>query len=194
MRLDLTGRHLDITPVVRRLVASKVARLDRMMQDSALSAQVVLSREKNGYRADITVHARGEKFLHGIGVADALPGCLGGAFDKIGHQAQKMKGKRQERKRRGPDKSESVTTAEPVRPSSRRRAVARPAADVVARPRTPRIIRTSRQPLKSMTVADAARQMDGEEGVVVFRDADTWEVSVLYRAASGDLTLVETEG
>jgi hypothetical protein len=45
-----------------------------------------------------------------------------------------------------------------------------------------------------MTVADAARQMDGEEGVVVFRDADTWEVSVLYRAASGDLTLVETEG
>jgi putative sigma-54 modulation protein len=194
MRLDLTGRHLDITPVVRRLVAGKVARLDRMMQNSALSAQVVLSREKNGYRADVTVHARGEKFLHGIGVADALQGCLGGAFDKIGQQAQTMKGKLQERKRHGPAKGEAVTAAEPVKPSSRRNALARSAADVVARPRMPRIIRTSRQPLKSMTVGDAARQMDGEEGVMVFRDADTSEVSVLYRAASGELTLVETEG
>jgi len=194
MRLDLTGRHLDITPVVRRLVASKVARLDRMMQDSALSAQVVLSREKNGYRADITVHARGEKFLHGIGVADALQGCLGGAFDKIGQQAQRMKGKRQERKRDGPAKGEPVATAELVKPSSRRNSVVTSSPNVVARPRTPRILRTSRQPLKSMTVADAARQMDGEEGVMVFRDADTSEVSVLYRAASGELTLVETEG
>src|SRR3954468_3913757 len=148
MRLDLTGRHLDITPVVRRLVAGKVARLDRMMQDSALSAQVVLSREKNGYRADITVHARGEKFLHGIGVADALQGCLGGAFDKIGQQAQRMKGKRQERKRDGPAKGEPVATAEPGKPSSRRIAVVRSAPNVVARPRTPRVLRTSRQPLK----------------------------------------------
>lgn len=192
MRLELTGRHLEITPVMRRLVAGKLARLDRMMQDNALSAQVVLSREKNGYRADVTVHARGEKFFHGIGVAEALQGCLGGAFEKVGQQAQKMKGKRQERKRHGPPKGEPITAAEPVA-SSRRTSTARAGAEAVARPRMPRIIRTSRQPLKSMTVADAARQMDGEAGVIVFRDAETSEVSVLYRTSSGELTLVETE-
>jgi ribosomal subunit interface protein len=193
MRLDLTGRHLDITPVVRRLVAGKLARLDRMMQDNALSAQVVLSREKNGYRADVTVHARGEKFLHGIGVADALQGCLGGAFEKIGQQAQTMKGKRQERKRHGPVKGEPAPLAQPVKPPRRNARLASSEEARAPRSRMPRIIRTSRQPLKSMTVADAARQMDGEEGVMVFRDSDTSEVSVLYRAASGELTLVEIE-
>jgi hypothetical protein len=43
-----------------------------------------------------------------------------------------------------------------------------------------------------MSVADAARQLDGGAGVVVFRDAETSTVSVLYRAPSGELMLVET--
>ena len=67
MRLELTGRHVEIAPIVRRLVERKLARLDRMLNDSALSAQVVLSREKRIYRTDVSLHARGEKFLHGVG-------------------------------------------------------------------------------------------------------------------------------
>ena len=58
----------------------------------------------------------------------------------------------------------------------------------------PRIVRASRQPLKPMSVADAAREIDaGGDGVVVFRDLRTSAVSVLYRRANGELTLVETE-
>ena len=45
MRLELTGRHLDITPALRRLVTEKCAKLERMLNDSAVSAQVVLARE-----------------------------------------------------------------------------------------------------------------------------------------------------
>ena len=45
MRLELTGRHVDITPSLRRLVDKKLARLERMLNDSALSAQVVLTGE-----------------------------------------------------------------------------------------------------------------------------------------------------
>jgi hypothetical protein len=44
-----------------------------------------------------------------------------------------------------------------------------------------------------MSVADAARQIDGGSGVVVLRDAETSAVAVLYRGPSGELTLVETE-
>ena len=66
MRLELTGRHVDIT-ALRRLVDTKLAKLERLLNDSAVSAQAVLTREKNRHRADITLHARGEKFLHGVG-------------------------------------------------------------------------------------------------------------------------------
>lgn len=189
MRLVLTGRHLDITPAIRRLVDGKLARLERMLNDSALSAQVVLAKEKNGYRADVTVHARGEKFLHGIGKADAIQACLAGAFEKIAQQAQKVKGKWQERKRRGPAKGGPLDDGSATLPPDDRAAPSPPRV----RARMPQILRASRQRLIAMSVADAARQVDGGDRVVVFRDLETAMVSVLYRAASGELTLVETE-
>ena len=39
MRLELTGRHVDITPGLRRLVEGKLAKLERLLNDSAVSAQ-----------------------------------------------------------------------------------------------------------------------------------------------------------
>ena len=60
MRLELTGRNVDITAGVRRIVEGKLARIERMLNNSAVSAQVVLSREKTGSRADVTLHARAE--------------------------------------------------------------------------------------------------------------------------------------
>jgi len=43
MRLALTGRHLDITPALRTLVDVKLAKLERLLSDSAVSAQAVLA-------------------------------------------------------------------------------------------------------------------------------------------------------
>ena len=39
MRLELTGRHIDITPGLRQLSKSKLARLERLLNDRAVSAQ-----------------------------------------------------------------------------------------------------------------------------------------------------------
>jgi len=61
-------------------------------------------------------------------------------------------------------------------------------------PRMPRIFRSMRQAIKSMSVAEAAREIDARpEGLVIFRDPDRASVSVLYRHRNGELTLVETE-
>jgi hypothetical protein len=58
----------------------------------------------------------------------------------------------------------------------------------------PRVVRASRQALKAMSLADAARQMDADSGeVVVFRDIETEAISVLYRRPNGELTLVEMD-
>jgi putative sigma-54 modulation protein len=190
MRLELTGRHVEITPALRRLVDRKLARLERMMNDSAVSVQVVLTGEKRGRRADITLHARGEKFLHGVGEATAWEPSLSQALDKIVQQARKVKSKWQEPKRRRPDKGV------PIAGESAEAVAVRPAAPRAGpvRPRMPRIFRTSRQAVKAMSVGEAAREIDANgEGVLVFRDAETAAISVLYRRANGELTLVETE-
>ena len=191
MRLELTGRHIDISPGLRRLVEARIGKLERVLNDSALSAQAVLSRERHRHRTDITVHARGEKFLHGVGDSASWEASLAAAIGKISQQAQKVKGKWQERKRRhgAKDASAAVSTREAVavRPAGR-------AAGPRPRPRMPRIVRASRQTIKPMTVADAAREMDvARDGVVVFRDLATAGINVLYRRPNGELTLVETD-
>ncbi|HEV8345408.1 MAG TPA: ribosome-associated translation inhibitor RaiA [Vicinamibacterales bacterium] len=195
MRLELTGRHVDITPTLRRLVDTKLAKLERALNDSAMSAHAVLTREKHRHRADITLHARGEKFLHGVGDSGSWETSLSVAIDKITQQAHKIKGKWQERKRRG-GKAGAVAALEPG--GDTREAVnvrlapgSRPRRERV---RMPRILRKSRQSLRPMTLADAAREIDsGDDGVVVFRDVETSAISVLYRQRNGELTLVETE-
>lgn len=181
MRLELTGRKLDITPNLRRLVERKLAKLERLLAHRALSAQVVLSPGKRFLRADITLHARGEKFLHAVGEASEWDAALSQAAEKIEQQAQKVKGKWQDRKRRGTAAPVEVETVEPEAPRQRTPA------------RMPRVLRTMRQVVRSLSVADAARRLDGaEEGVVVFRDDETDGLSVLYRNSSGELVLVVT--
>jgi putative sigma-54 modulation protein len=191
MRLELTGRHVDITPALRRLVETKIGKLERVLNDSAVSAQAVLTREKHRHRTDITLHARGEKFFHGVGDSASWEASLSAAIGKISQQAQKVKGKWQGRKRQGSAKDV------PVVPELREAVAVRPVARGGAareRARMPRIVRTSRQTIKPMTVSDAAKEMDiAREGIVVFRDPATAAVNVLYRRPNGELALVETE-
>lgn len=190
MRLELTGRHIDITPRLRRLVDSKLARLDRLLSDSALSAQVVLSREKLGSRADVTLHARGEKFLHGVGKGIDVSSSMTAAIAKLVQQAQRVKGKWLEPKRRARDSVRLVSAwQEAAQPTSDG-----PAARAAQlKPRMPQILRATRQAIKPMSVADAARQLDASNGLVVFRDIETSAIAVVYRARTGEITLVEAE-
>jgi putative sigma-54 modulation protein len=187
MRLELTGRHLAITPPLRRLVEKKLARLERLLNDRALSAQVVLSNLKRGCRADVTLHARGEKFLHGVGSAATWDTSMTEATDKLIQQFAKVKGKWEERRRRGV-KAGGAGTPEREQAAS---AVPRPPG---VRPRMPKVFRASRQSVRSMSVSEAVREVERNgEGVVVFRDPETTSLTVLFRRSNGELTLVETE-
>ena len=44
MRLELTGRHVTITPTIRRLVDQQLSHVLRLLNDSVVSGQVVLTR------------------------------------------------------------------------------------------------------------------------------------------------------
>ena len=122
MRLLLTGRQVDITPTLRRLVEARLAKLDRRFGDALLSAQVVLSSEKNRLVAELVVHARQNHVLAGVGTSQTWSTAITGAVNKVLQQAETVKGKRQERKRA----SASVRTMPPAvqvrAPRSRKRA------------------------------------------------------------------------
>jgi putative sigma-54 modulation protein len=190
MRLELRGHHVDVTPSLRRFVEEKLSKLERLLNDRAVSAQAILTLEKHRHVADITLHARGERFLHGLGESASWETSLARAVAKICQQAKKLK--TQQKERRHSLKPPALDVSEPVakRPRAGKTAVAAGRSPI----RMPRVLRASREALKPMSVEDAAREVEaGGDGVVVFRNADSQAVSVLYRRRNGELTLVETE-
>jgi putative sigma-54 modulation protein len=184
MRLELTGRHVDITPELRTLVEKRLAKLDRLLKGGIVSAQAVLLREKYRRKSEFTVHLRGDRFLHGLGNTDAWETSVSGAIEKIEQQLVKVKGKWQERKRRVTParilaaETEASAPVPPEEPSKK-----------------PRIRRVPRYPVKPMTVDEAAMALDGgSDAFLVFRNAVTEAINVLYRRKDGALGLIEPEG
>jgi putative sigma-54 modulation protein len=176
MRLDITGRHVDITAPLRQLIARRLAKLERLLNDSAISGQVILTLERYRHRAEIIVHARGDHMLRGLGVGTTWPVAVRAAAEKIEQQAHTLKGKWGERKRRG---------------AAARTVVAAPAPEPA---RAPRIVRATRYAVKPMSVEDAALRVEGSaDAFVVFRNADTDAVSILYRRTDGNYGLIEPD-
>jgi putative sigma-54 modulation protein len=192
MRLELTGRQVRITQTLRQLVDDRLAKLDRLLHDSAVSLQIVLYQEKYRHRVEMTLHARGDHFFHGTGSGPAWETAINQALGKINQQARKLKGKWDGRKRRG------VTARRAAGPGVRtaRRAMApRPeAVDGGEERQQVRIIRARRYAVKPMSVDEAALEVGGGDAAfLVFRNATTDTINVLFRRPDGNLGLIEPE-
>jgi len=177
MRLELTGRHVTITPAIRKLVDQQLTHVLRLLNDSVVSGQIVLTKEKSRVHCEATIHARGDKFLHGEAAGRDVESALAAAVDKIQRQAQKVKSKRSEG-RRGV--------------SPRKITVPPPPADG-GEPQV-KIIRARKYAVKPMTLDEAALQVsDGTDTFLVFRNADNEQITVLFRRPDGNLGLIEPE-
>ena len=162
------------------MIDKRLVRLGRLLNDSAISAQVILTKEKYRHRTEIVVHARGDRMLRGRGEGTGWPASLRQSSEKIEQQAQKVKGKWAERKRKGARRPDRRSAGQRRRRQRRRR--------------RPAIVRARSYPVKPMSVEDAALQVNADrESFVVFRNADTDAISILYRRKDGNLGLIEPD-
>ena len=206
MRVDLTGRHVEISPGLRRLVERKLQKVHRQVNSAGVSATVVVTKEKMQNVVELSLHARGEQFMHAVAKSGAWETAMTTVVSKLLHQLEKTKGIWQERKRRGPA-ARSVKTPRPERRAQARAAAPVTAEAVAAEPLVPsaraatrlkerprRVLRAQRYSLKPMTVDEAAVELEGQKNrFLVFRDAGTDSVNVLYRRDDGQLALIEPE-
>ena len=100
MKTTLTGRHVEVTPELSELIHRKLEKLERILNDSAVSAQVIVSREHDTCSAEIVLHARGDHMLRGEGESPTWARAVGIAVDKVDQQAHTLKGKWETRRRR----------------------------------------------------------------------------------------------
>ncbi len=62
MNLNLTGRHLEITPAIREHVLSKLDKVKRHF-DSVIDINVILSVDKLKQKAEASVHVSGKNIF-----------------------------------------------------------------------------------------------------------------------------------
>ncbi|MEX2271292.1 MAG: ribosome-associated translation inhibitor RaiA [Vicinamibacterales bacterium] len=202
MRLELTGKGMDVTAGLRQLVNKRLARVERLLGRSMMSAQCVLSKQKYVHRADLTVHAAGDHVFHGVGEARSWSVAMTSAVEKVMKQSQTLKDKWKDRRhadskhvttrRRGATSGvpEPPSRDTPVREAPSRFPISREVSPPAAGPR----VRRMRYPLKPMTVDEAAGLLqDNGEAFLVFRNAGTEAISVVFRRKDGNLGLIETE-
>lgn len=183
MRLELTGKGIDITAGIRQLVDKRLARIERLLGKAMVSAQCVLSKQKYLNRVDLTVHAAGDHVFHGAGEGRNWPAAMTMASDKVMQQSKTLKDKWKDKRRAQPKDA-------PVR---RRAAKSAPAGREEAAAPAPRI-RKMRYPVKPMTGDEAAAALANSDApFLIFRNARTESVAVMVRRPDGTFGLIETE-
>lgn len=176
MRFEYTGRHVDVTPGIRKHVKDHFKKLEHIFTDSTTSAHVIIEVEKNRHIGEIVVRWRDHTLTAKETNADMYM-ALSRAIDKIEKQALKLKKKIIDRK-------------QGARPAA---AIARQSdGNLEATPGAPRIIPARRYMVKPMTTEDAALRLSSEQDqFLVFRDSETDRLGVIYKRKDGNFGLIE---
>jgi len=176
MKFEYTGRHVEVTPALRRHVEDHFTKLEHIFNDTAANAHVIIAVEKNRQIGEIVLHWRDHTLTASDTNADMYM-ALTRAIAKIEKQALRLKKKIIDRKQ-GAKRSSAVAP--------------NPDGQIEASPRPARIIMARRYVVKPMTAEEAALSMESRaDQFVVFRDADTNRVGVLYKRKDGNFGLIE---
>lgn len=175
MTIEYTGRHTQVPESLKALAERKLRKLSRVLP-GITHVHVILNVDKHRKIAEVSIHSRNLDLTASQATSD-LGTSIATVIDKLTRQAQRRRGKIHERKRRDAPRS----------PAPR-------APEATETAQAPRVIRSRRFVVKPMTVDEAVLEVgQSREGLVVFRDATTERVTVLYKRKDGNLGLIEPE-
>jgi len=174
MQINITGRHIEIPDPIKQYIVEKLSKLSKYGQKIE-EARVIFSLERFNHIAEITLN--GKRFR--ITSAEKEEG-LRNAFDKslanMEKQIKRFYAKVKDHK--------AKRFFEALRSFSLRRKEAKPQA--------PRIIKNETAETKPMSCEEAALELDlfGRD-FIVFRNANTDNINVIYKRKDGNYGLIE---
>lgn len=188
MKVDITGRHIDVTSALRLHTEDRLGKLDRLLEGPS-EAHVVLFIEKHRHVAEIQVKSRAQTFS-GQDETDDLYVSIDAVVDKLETQIRRFKDKRNDRRRREGVKAGEAAAAL-VSEADR---LATATADDDGFERSGRILRSDQYRVKPLTPEDAALELESSgRSLLVFRDASTDRIAVLHRLEDGNFGLVDPD-
>ena len=89
MNLNLSGRHLDITPAIRSYVLEKLGRVTRHF-DHVIDLNVILSVDKLEQKVEASAHVAGRD-IHVEAIDDDMYAAIDALADKLDRRVRKRK-------------------------------------------------------------------------------------------------------
>lgn len=178
MEISVTYRHLEPNENLKKYAEEKISRIKKYL-DRGIKAEVVLAMEKRRFIAEVNINADGIGFNGKEASNENLFTAIDLVVDKLMKQASRYKSKL--KKKKGP--SEFAIRHNII------------SFESINQDREPKVIHTENYFLKPMTVEEAVMQFDLiKKEFLVFTNAQSNRVNVLYQRGDGTYGLIEAEG
>lgn len=175
MRIDFTGRGVEVSDRIREFTLSKMDRLKKMLGDIQ-DVKTVFTVEKYRHRAEINFHADRHDF-HGAEETHDLFQSIDGVIEKLEKQVRRHKDKKMSKKRHTTD---SIRTnghrLEPLPTNT---------SDFDQEIQVIPVDLGQVQPMALEEAVDSLTKFKNE--FLVFRNADTEVINVVYRRKDGHI-------
>ncbi len=176
MKLEITGRHMEVTPALKSHVEAHFERIDELFDGKPASAHVTIEVERGRHCSEINVKWRNEVLIAKTDDSDMYK-SLSMSIDKIEKQARRLKDKII-------DKSHKAKKAAVLAPNE---------TSVEPEPDRPEIIIESKYAVKPMTPEEAVLMLDGDkDGFLLFQDAESGGISLVRKRTDGNYGLIQT--
>lgn len=178
MAIEITGRHIEIPARDKTWVQERATRLERHT-GKITEGRLIVTGEKRRVIAEAIVTARRRNWEAHAASTD-LSGALAAVFDRLETQATKERTRQKAHK--GKPSARRATPVDVTPPDGSASSVER------------RIVKTTGIPIKPMSAEEAALELeDSLHEFIVFHDASSERVSVLYRRKDGNFGLIAPE-
>lgn len=179
MQITTTFRHLEPSDALKSYAEEKLERIKKYI-DEPMVAQVFMTVEKIRHCAEVTLNAKGITIKASEETND-MYAAIDAVVDKIERQLRRYKERIKDHKP-APDSLDRKIRKSIVE------------AESIEQRQTPVVIRTKTFSIKPMSVDEAVMQMDLlHKEFLIFTDATTDDINVIYRRKDGDYGLIEPD-
>jgi putative sigma-54 modulation protein len=186
MATEISGRNYEIPADVRKLVETKLAKIQEKLFDDVIDVRVVLQVEKYRNICEILITGK-EHDVKSVQESDeSMQDAVNSAIDHLTRQAQKNRKKiRDHHRKEGNGRKVTEWAVQVLDPGNLRDD---------STERLPRIVKTNNIEIRPMSIEEAALRLDDSKNeFIVFRDIDNDRVSVIYKRRDNNLGLISPE-
>ena len=187
MRVTITARHMEMTDALKSHIENRLDKV-RGHFEKVIDADVVLGVEKHRHIAEINLHANGIR-LHGKESSSDMYVSVDAVVDKLDKQIRKYKDRitrSQSRKTKDVQEYQHNIIEMPAMQDRE--------ADAEEDETRHRVVFREKLAMKPMSIEEATLQLElADDPFLVFSNAQTQQVNVIYARDDGTFGLIEPQ-